>query len=222
MGDVIFDASESGDDDEDEDRSMTEELEERRSNPECDCCGEEMDEAPESVGADWLCHNDGCEGSKTEEEVKESEDDDTQLPWCPRCEAYCPESEDGKCPEGHDMMDSRPEEDDEEENQEDEQDNGGEDNMPEDQNKGSDQESDKPFREYESDAAPLNLVVWRNENENGFSYSFQLRRYYTQDDGDSWEETPNLNARNVPHAVELYQRAYQDLILSSEDPRSED
>lgn len=40
-------------------------------NPECEHCGKEMDEAPEHIEADWLCHNDGCEGSFRDEDLEE-------------------------------------------------------------------------------------------------------------------------------------------------------
>jgi len=45
--------------------------------PECEHCGEPMDEAPEHIDVDWLCHNDGCEGSFTKEEL-EGEDIDEE------------------------------------------------------------------------------------------------------------------------------------------------
>lgn len=44
----------------------SEELE--SDNPECEFCGEEMEEADNALDDDYLCMNDGCEGVKEEEE----------------------------------------------------------------------------------------------------------------------------------------------------------
>lgn len=49
------------------------ENDEESENPECEHCGAEMEEAPEHIDADWLCHNDGCEGSFQEEELEDDE-----------------------------------------------------------------------------------------------------------------------------------------------------
>lgn len=56
---------------------------EESDSPECKHCGEPMDEAPEQIDSDWLCHNDGCEGSFQEEELEEDEEDeeDENLLW---------------------------------------------------------------------------------------------------------------------------------------------
>lgn len=63
----------------------SEEDQEESENPECEHCGEEMDEAPEHIESDWLCHNDGCEGSFREEDLEEDEglgesEENTQSP----------------------------------------------------------------------------------------------------------------------------------------------
>lgn len=49
-------------------------IDEQTSNsdsPKCKHCGSSMDEAPEHINADWLCHNNGCEGSFQEEELEQ-------------------------------------------------------------------------------------------------------------------------------------------------------
>lgn len=50
-------------------------LDRDESNPECEFCGEEMSEAPDHLVEDWLCQNDGCEGSFQEEELEEESSD---------------------------------------------------------------------------------------------------------------------------------------------------
>lgn len=47
----------------------------KSDNPECEFCGEPMEEAPENVAHDWTCQNSGCEGVETEQEEENQEDD---------------------------------------------------------------------------------------------------------------------------------------------------
>ena len=79
-------------------------------------------------------------------------------------------------------------------------------------------ENNKPVKKYQ--AGCLNVSVWKNTNKtkDGKEYentSVQLQNRYK--DGDDWKDTKSIRINEVPKAITLLQKAYDEHILKSKD-----
>lgn len=75
-----------------------------------------------------------------------------------------------------------------------------------------------PVQKYQ--AGQLTVSVWKNKmtTKDGKEYdtvSMQLQNRYK--DGDDWKESKSIRINQVPKAISLLQRAYDEQIIKSKE-----
>lgn len=72
----------------------------------------------------------------------------------------------------------------------------------------------KEEKEEEESGGPVDSVkvgsvkidVWKNQGEEGSYYSFDMKRFYTQDDGESFEDTHRMRERDLSDVSLAWQK----------------